>query len=94
MTEFLHTLAQELRSREQYLEDHNDHPVFDNDTGERLRRDFEALVARVKDFARVVEEAHMRGDDIDLHFKEKIADESQKIKVEISTWRKTLSPDS
>ena len=88
MSKFLHTLAEELRAREKFLEDHNDHPVFVTEDGETLRQEFEALLARIQDFGHVVDGALKRGDDIDLDFRDSIADHGRKLEVEIHAWRK------
>lgn len=91
MGEFLHALAQELRTREQFLEDHNQHPSFELTDHDGWRRDFTALVARIKEFARVIEEVEQQGQDIDLSMREELENENKRISVQVDFWKKRLN---
>ena len=90
MSGFLHTLAEGLRTREKFLEDHSDHPVFDTDAGSDFKREYDALVAEVDAFATRVRDMHTSGDDYDEHFEKEISDVNQKISVKIDSWFKKL----
>lgn len=90
MTNFLHKLAEGLRAREQYLEDHTDHPVFEADRGSEFKDQYDALVAEVKTFTERLEELAAAGKDYDEHFERKISDEHHNLSVKIDSWVKNF----
>ncbi len=90
MTSFLHKLAEGLRAREQYLEDHTDHPVFEADRGEDFKDAYDDLLAEVKEFSRRVRDLAEAGEDYDEHFERKISDEHHKLSVKIDSWVKSI----
>ena len=90
MTSFLHKLAEGLRAREQYLEDHTRQPAFEADRGSDLKDDYENLIAEVKDFTDRLDRLAAEGKDYDEHFERKINDEHHNLSVKIDSWVKNF----
>lgn len=90
MTSFLHKLVEELRTREQYLEDHSAHPVFDADESGAFKKEYDKLKAELESFNERVQKASEAGDDFEDHFEREIKDEHQQLSVKIDTWSKKL----
>lgn len=90
MTQFMHKLAEGLRTREQFLEDHSDHPVFKSDNGQDFENDYNALVADLKAFSERVESLKKEGVDFDEHFERQVSDELEQLSVKIDTWSKNI----
>lgn len=90
MTSFLHKLVEELRTREQYLEDHSAHPVFDTDESGAFKQEYDKLKAELDSFNQRVQKASDAGDDFDEHFEREIKGEHQLLSVKIDTWSKKL----
>lgn len=90
MTRFLHKLAEALRAREQYLEDHSTHPAFEIGTEGNYKRDYDNLVTELKDFSSRISDLKAKGEDFDEHFEREISNEHQKLMVKIDTWAKNL----
>lgn len=90
MGEFLHRLAEELRTREQYLEDHNDHPVFDRKDHD-FRAEYEQLLHRLRSFTKKLEHETAKEGDMDLSFADEIEAEGKKLTVQVEAWRQTFN---
>lgn len=90
MTSFMHKLVEELRTREQYLEEHSANPIFDNDESGEFRREYDKLMAELKDFNARVRAAKERGEDFDKHFEKEIQDEHHEFKVKVESWSRKL----
>lgn len=90
MSEFLHKMAEGLRTREKFLEDHDEHPVFNLDDGKHFRQEYEALLADVRAFGDRIKTLRSAKQDFDEHFEKEIKDANEKIFVEIDTWHKKL----
>jgi len=90
MSEFLHKLAEGLRSREKLLEDHSEHPAFDSADGSALKKEYDALLDEVRAFSEKLEKAQDKGSDFDEHFEHEIGDEHNRISVKIDAWAKKL----
>ncbi|SDD64757.1 hypothetical protein [Kordiimonas lacus] len=90
MTTFMHRLVEELRAREQYLEEHSEHPIFDNDESGEYKRDYDKLVAELKAFNDRVVKAQEKGETFDEHFEREIKDEHNHLKVKVESWSKKL----
>ncbi|WP_286831465.1 MULTISPECIES: hypothetical protein [Kordiimonas] len=90
MTTFMHRLVEELRAREQYLEEHSEHPIFDNDESGEYKRDYDKLVAELKAFNDRVVKAQEKGESFDEHFEREIKDEHNHLKVKVESWSKKL----
>ncbi len=85
MTGFLRRLADELKGREQYLEDKLEHPaVSDN------KADYDNLKTEVKELSDRVEKAIEAGEDYDESLSKTIEDDHQTISVKIEAWSKHL----
>lgn len=93
MSDFLHRLAGDLRAREKFLEDHNDHPVFDSTEGNTLRADYEDLLDRVKALAGRVETARSKGEPYDESLRETLHDAERTLTVEIEAWSSGLKDE-
>ena len=91
MGDFFHRLAQEWRAREQYLEDHNEHPLFDTPKGCDFRIEYDDLMVRLNEFVRKVEDAAGSKEPFDLTFKETIEDENRTFAVELEAWQHTFA---
>ena len=91
MTGFLHELAQGLRGREQMLEGHAHHPIFDTKQGVPLRTEYDGLVKDVRAFSAKVTKAQNKGKDYDEHFEHEIKGDHEKLVVKIDAWSKKLS---
>ena len=90
MTLFLHKLAEALRSREQYLEDHSTHPAFEVDTKGDYRQDYDDLVAELKDFSSRIDDFKAAGENYDEHFEREISNEHQQLMVKVDSWAKKI----
>jgi len=88
MSTFMHKLVEELRAREQYLEEHSDNPIFDNDESGEYKRDYDKLVAELKSFNERVEKAQEKGEPFEEHFEREIEDEHNHLKVKVESWSK------
>ncbi|WP_417317220.1 hypothetical protein [Emcibacter sp.] len=93
MSTFLHKLAEGLRAREKFLEDHSEHPVFDAEDGGTFKAEYEELVAQLKDFSGRVEKLADEGKEYDEHFKRDIEDEHQHLSIKIDAWAKNIKGD-
>ena len=65
MTTFMHKLVEELRAREQYLEEHSDNPIFDNDESGEYKQEYDKLVAELKGFNDRIKKAEEKGEDFE-----------------------------
>ena len=92
MTSFMHELAQGLRTREQYLEEHSKHPIFEKEESGSLRQDYDALVSDLKAFYDRIDKLMASGEDYDEHFEREIKTEHERLSLKIDTWEKKL-PD-
>jgi hypothetical protein len=90
MSNFLHKLVEELRTREQYLEDHSTHPVFDTDEGDTFRREYDKLKAELDCFNERVQKARDADEDYDEHFEREIKDQHRHLSLKIDTWSKKV----
>lgn len=90
MSKFMHKLAEALRAREQYLEDHSAHPVFESEKESNFKRDYDILVSELKTFSDLVTKFSGTGEDYDEHFERKINDEHKQLSVKIDAWVKTF----
>ena len=86
----MHKLAEGLRTREQYLEDHSEHPVFETDRGHDIKSEYNDLVADLKAFSERVETLEKEGVDFDEHFERDINKELEHLSVKIDTWSKKI----
>jgi len=86
MTTFMHKLAEGLRTREQYLEEHSDHPIFETEEGDLFKRDYDKLIAEIKEFSTRVDQLVAEGKDFDEHFEREISDENQNLFLKIDQW--------
>lgn len=93
MNEFMHNLVENLRVREQYLEDHSAHPVFESAKGSDLKNDYDILVSEIKSFSDLIEKYAAKGEEFDEHFERKIGDETEKLSVKIDAWATTLGKE-
>jgi hypothetical protein len=92
MSEFLHKLAEGLRSREKMLEDHAENSAFDLPGGNRFKQEYDALLAEIKDFRTQIEKAKSSEKDYDEHFEREINENDQRLSVKIDSWRKSIAP--
>jgi len=90
MSEFLHKLAEGLRSREKMMEDHAATNAFDQPEGERFKQEYDALMAEIKDFQERIEKAKVAKKDFDEHFEREINENNQMLSVKIDSWQKSL----
>ncbi|MFC7049818.1 hypothetical protein [Emcibacter nanhaiensis] len=90
MSTFLHKLAEGLRAREKFLEDHSEHPVFDTEEGGKFKAEYEDLMAELKKFSGKVEKLAGEGKDYDEHFEREIEDEHKHLSVKIDAWAESL----
>ncbi|MFC4347639.1 hypothetical protein ACFO5Q_07245 [Kordiimonas lipolytica] len=90
MTGFMHKLAEELRAREQYLEEHSEHPIFDNDENGAYKQEYDKLVSELKAFSDRIEQAQEKGEDFDEKFEREIKDEHNHLKVKVESWSKKI----
>jgi len=91
MTRFMHKLAEGLRTREQYLEEHSDHPIFETDEGSVHKREYDDLVSELKDFSARVEKLTATGKNYDEHFEHEINHELESLSVKIDAWKKDIT---
>lgn len=90
MPSFLHSLAEGLRTREKFLEDHAKNPIFETSEGSKFQSEYEALVAEVQSFGNRVRALQESGNDYDEHFEREISNTNQQISVKIDSWFKKL----
>ncbi|NOZ65949.1 MAG: hypothetical protein GXP00_05550 [Alphaproteobacteria bacterium] len=90
MSNFMHKLAEGLRAREQYLEDHSAHPVFENKDENAFALKYEALKDELKAFSDLVKKLADRGEAFDETFERKIESEHEQLSVRIEAWVKEL----
>ncbi len=90
MTSFMHKLAEGLRTREQYLEEHSEHPIFEVEDGNNFKEQYDALVKELKEFSSRIDDLAAAGEDFDEHFKRKIKDENEQLSIRIDAWAKNL----
>ena len=90
MSEFLHKLAEGLRTREKLLEDHSECSAFDLPEGDRFKSEYNALLSEIKDFRERVDKARAAKKDFNEHFERQIEEDSQKLHVRVDTWQKNL----
>jgi len=90
MGQFMHKLAEALRTREKYMEDHSDHPVFETDEGNDFKAEYDDLVSELKDLNGRIDKLIAEGKDYDEHFEREIKDEHQKLTVKIDSWAKNI----
>ena len=90
MSQFIHRLAEGLRTREQFLEDHSEHPVFEADGGQDIKSEYNALVSDLKAFSERVSVLEKKGEGFDEHFEREISDELEHLSVKIDTWSKKV----
>jgi len=94
MTEFLHKLAEGLRSREQMMEDHSDHTAFDHpEDGDALKREYQSLMSEIRGFREKIEKAQKAKEDFDEHFEREINEDNMKLHVKLEAWKKSF-PES
>ncbi len=92
MSTFLHKVAEGLRAREKFLEDHDNHPAFDQEQGQSFREEYETLLADIRAFDERIKTLHTAKQDFDEHFEKEIKDTNEKISVKIDTWFRKLPP--
>ena len=90
MSEFLHHLAEGLRTREKLLEEHSTSTLFDQPEGTKFKQEYDALMDEIKGFHERIEKAKAAKKDFDEHFERKIEEDNQKLHVRIDTWQKNL----
>lgn len=90
MSKFMHKLAEGLRTREQYLEEHNAHPIFDTEAGSRFKTEYDDLIGELKSLSSRIETLVATGENYDEHFEREISDENQKLFVKIDSWAKNF----
>jgi len=90
MSDFLHKLAEGLRSREKYLEDHDDHPAFNEADGLLFRKEYNALLTELRAFNKKIESLYDAKDDFDDYFEDQIEKAGEKLSAKIDTWFKKL----
>ena len=93
MSKFMHKLVEALRTREQYLEDHSAHPVFESAVGNDFKREYDVLVSELKTFFDLIEKFAETGEDYDEHFERKINDQHKQLSIKIDAWAKTLGTE-
>lgn len=93
MSNFMHKLAEGLRVREQYLEDHSSHPVFDAKDANSFREEYEVLVTEVRDFSARLQRLAATGQDYDEHFIREIRDRNDHLSIKIDAWAKKLEKE-
>jgi len=90
MSEFMHKLAEGLRSREKMLEDHATASAFDAPEKSEFKQQHAELVEELKGFREKVDKAQASGEDFDEHFERKIGDEKENLFVKIDHWQKSF----
>tara|TARA_R110002096_G_scaffold234313_1_gene424375 strand:- start:342 stop:626 length:285 start_codon:yes stop_codon:yes gene_type:complete len=90
MSAFLHKVAEGLRTREKFLEDHDNHPAFSEESGKTFRQEYQTLLAELQAFTKRVRSLHNAKEDFDEHFEKEIEDANDLIAVKIDTWYKRL----
>ena len=89
MSEFLHKLAEGLRTKEKMMEDHAAVSAFDAPEASKFKLEHDKLVDELKSFREKVDKALESGKDFDEHFERKIGDEHENLFVKIDTWQKS-----
>ncbi len=90
MTSFMHKLAEGLRSREQYLEDHSVHPIFNGEDGDSIKEEYLNLLSELKDFSERVDRLTAIGKEYDEHFIRNIKNEHENLSIRIDAWAKKI----
>ncbi len=90
MTSFMHKLAEGLRTREQYLEEHSEHPIFETEEGDIFKEQYDGLVAELKEFSNRIGDLAKSGEDFDEHFEREISDSNEHLSIKIDAWAKNL----
>jgi len=91
MSEFLHKLAEGLRSREKMLEDHAETSAFDRPGGDKYQQEYNSLMAEIKEFQKKIDKAQQAKEDFDEHFEREINENNQKLSIKIDAWQKSVS---
>ncbi|VAW01989.1 hypothetical protein MNBD_ALPHA01-1821 [hydrothermal vent metagenome] len=90
MTSFMHKLAEGLRTREQYLEEHSEHPIFETEEGDIFKEQYDDLVTELKEFSNRVGDLAAAGEDFDERFEREISDSNEHLSIKIDAWAKNL----
>ncbi len=90
MTSFIHKLAEGLRTREQYLEEHSEHPIFETEEGDLFKEQYDDLVTELREFSTRIGDLAKSGEDFDEHFERKISNENEHLSIKIDAWAKSL----
>jgi len=90
MSEFLHKLAEGLRTREKMMEDHAVVSAFDAPEAGEFKKQHAELVDELKSFREKVDKVQASGEDFDEHFEREIGDEKENLFVKIDTWQKSF----
>lgn len=94
MSEFLHRLAEGLRTREKLLEDHSEHSAFDNPhEGGALKIEYQSLLDEIRGFRTKIEKAQKAKKDFDEHFEREIDNDNRKLLVKLDAWKRTFPGD-
>lgn len=93
MTRFMHKLAEGLRTREQYLEEHSEHPIFETEVGSRFKTEYNDLVEELKSLCDRIEALAASREGFDENFEREISDEHQRLSVKVDTWAKNILPE-
>lgn len=89
MSDFLHNLAEGLRTREKLLEEHSTSTLFDKPEGGAFKQEYDALMEEIKRFRERIEKAKAAKKDFDEHFERKIDEDNRQLAIKIDTWQKT-----
>jgi len=90
MSEFLHKLAEGLRTREKMLEDHTAISAFDTPDTDKFKQEHTKLVEELKSFREKIDAAEASGKDFDEHFEKEIGDANRNLFVKIDSWQKSF----
>jgi len=88
----MNKLVEGLRTREQFLEDHSDSPVFKSKNGNDIKNEYNDLVSDLKAFSERISALEAEGKSYDEHFEREISDELEQISVKIDAWSKKIEP--
>ncbi len=90
MTNFLHTLAEELRTREKFMEDVNHHPIFELES-KSFSDEYSTLKEEFHTFADRIEALEKEGCEFNETFERSIMDKHTKLKIRYEAWQNRLS---
>lgn len=90
MSEFLHKLAEGLRSREKMMEDHSIVSAFDAPDAEKFKLEHAKLVDELKSFREKIDRAQASGKDFDEHFEREIGNANENLFVRIDSWHRSF----